>query len=410
MIDVYILYNNNERSLSLLEDCKDSLSSLGGEDKFNLIPVLGYSGSDALELYNRYQYKIIPYYRNLLNADIPDTFRKELNGALYATAGHLKIWNDIANSNKPSIILEHDAVFKSIDFDLNLLEDFMIFWLGPRVEKIDDYKFPEEQISYNEVKRFEGVHAYAITPKTAEYLVSSWEEDGFTDSIDGALAMRNWYELTMVALDPPPLVAVVNRDGLNQSSIEATPALWNAENMSGFLSGLSSPPPQRKVIFENKTFINSFPSLAAIEPKILAISNDDGTSVKVIANNLLDHSEETSLDYICPEQKADTIAFKSYFSHYYYKIKSVGVTNHVYTTLNQEFISLIKRNDYKFIYLDCHHLDYYDTLYNTMRLLQITRKCMILFNEAHVKFLEVLIFLNYSVEITNNIAVITHQD
>jgi hypothetical protein len=409
MIDTYILYNNTDHSRRLVEDCRLSLHELGNVDSFNLIPVLGYRTDDAVALYKRLGFKIISYYIDLLNSPITSEFRKELNGALCATAGHVKIWRRIVKSGKPSIVLEHDAIFKTLDFNLDELEDFMIYWLGPRTAKLEDYQFPlGETITFSEKMRFEGVHAYAITPTTAEYLINQWDCNGFTDSIDGALAMRNWYDLTMVVLDPPPVVAVVDRDGKNTSTIESAPAIWNAENTPGFLRGLKTAPPVERIVeFDNSKLIKNFPVMFLTEPaKILAIVNDDGTALKVLSNQLLEHEDNSSIEYICPKDNVNTNKFKSYFSHFYYKIRHLGVTQQEYTILTKDFLDVLNLNKYNMIYMDCYHLDFVDTLYNTLKILDKHYRCLILFNKEEDKFLEVLKCMNYTLKVIGNLVLV----
>lgn len=391
VINVYVLYNNNARSESLLRDCKESLDNLPNNEQFNFIPVLGYQSEDAISLYADAKIPVIPYYKDLLASDLTTEFRKELNGAMCATMGHAKIWELISESVYPSIILEHDAVFKTCNFNLTELEDFMIYWLGPRTVKMEDYAYPSSNPpSLLEVKRFEGVHAYAITPKTAKYLLSKWRSNGFVDSIDGCLAMRNYYSLTMVVMDPPPVVAVVNRDGANVSTIGTSPATWNAKNMPGFISGLSTlPPPERLVEFENKDFICSFPWVSMNPPKMLAFTNDDGTAIKVLSNQLLSHMLDCKLDYICPADKYMTNQFKSYFSNYYYKINCLGSLKTTYKLVD-ELLNQIDVSQYSFAYIDCKHLDDIDTLHNCLRLLQHIDFIMVYFDKKSDKFIGVL--------------------
>ena len=397
MINVYVLYNNNARSEALLKDCKTSLDNLPNNEKFNFIPVLGYQSQDAISLYKDQKIPVIPYYEKLLASEITPEHRKELNGAMCATLGHAKIWELISESVYPSIVLEHDAVFKSCNFDLSELEDFMIYWLGPRVLKIEDYEYPlEGNPTLIEVKRFEGVHAYAITPKTAKYLLSKWKANGFVDSIDGFLAMRNYYSLTMVVMDPPPVVAAVDRDKTNTSTISQNPATWNANNYPGFLAGLKTKAPlERLVEFENTDFISSFPWVSMAPPNILAFTNDDGTAVKVLSNQLLSHQIDCKLDYICPIDKLQSIQFKSYFSNYYYKINCLGGLKQNYKLIDQ-LLNQLDLSQYSFAYIDCKHLDDIDTLYNSLRLLQSFNFIMVHFNKNWAKFIDVLEEMGYT--------------
>jgi hypothetical protein len=381
MINVYVLHNDTPKSLQYLADCKRSLDSLDKSGKFNLIPVLGYMEPDALSLYEKEQIPVIPYYKMLLeHQGLTEEARREINGAMCATLGHVKIWKLIAESEAPGIVLEHDAIFKSTDFDLPRFDNNEILWLGPRVCRESDYEVPADTpFELHGVLRFEGVHAYAVSAETAGRLHGRFLRKGFMDSIDGFLAMRNFYKFPMRVMDPPPIVAVVNRDGNFSSSIESTSATWNSKNFPGFLKGLKvTPPPERIVEYDVTDFHLELTRLSPLpeDPKIFAITNDDGTAITQLSNYLFSHESDCRLDYACPQEKQVSNSFKSYFSNYYYKISNIGHVSSDYN-LVRDMVRKFDFSQYDLVYFDCFHLDSIDCLYNCLSLMAVVDKVII---------------------------------
>ena len=158
LTNTYILHIDEPRSLKYLNDCLESCKQYSD---IKPIPVQGYKGANYQDICNEFGISIIPFYVNQM-AEIGDT----LNRAFSCSAGHFKIWQMIVDSGEPGVVLEHDAIvkgpFSNIDVD-----DDEILWLGPRIDKQDDYTYPQGAIpDYIEVDRWEGTHAYCITPKT----------------------------------------------------------------------------------------------------------------------------------------------------------------------------------------------------------------------------------------------------
>lgn len=391
MTKAFVLYNNTAHSKAYLEDLKSSLASLSDKTNIEIIPVEGYYTDDARRLYRKLGYRIIPYYTQLLESDkVSEEFKKELNGALCNSLGHALIWNLIKDEAEPCIVLEHDAIFKHSDIDLSELEDFMIFWLGPRIQKNADYIYPKHfPRSLKEIRHFEGTHAYAITPKTANFLSRSWNYYGFVDSTDGALAMRNWYKLINVVMDPPPVVAVVNRSGDLSTTIGSKAATWNSCNTDGFLAGLSSSePPLRTIELENKSFIENFPTIVLKNAKILAFCEDDGSSISVLSNALLDHYSSTDmLHYVCPSDKVQVIKYKSYFSHYYYKLHNICNLQD-FSAAHLVTKELAKNTKYNLVFLDGSSMTSIDLLFNVVHILESVNRCLVMFDPNSKSFVE----------------------
>ena len=338
--NTYILYINDERSVKYKDDCVQSISKFSN---LNPIPVEGYKLTPYKTIQEELGINIIPLYLEKLKQG-----SKSDLGALCCSAGHFKIWNLIVESGEPGIILEHDAIVK-YDYSGMKLKDGEVLWLGPRIDLEYDYNVPENpEYVYLELDRFEGTHAYAVTPATAQYLIDQFKRYGFNDSLDGQLSMRNIFEVKMGTIDPPPVVAVV---GNRESCIETSgnPGFWNAYNTERFVSYLRPGcrvPPERRLLFSNKSFDTHKNDLTHLvtehgltdgsERAVLIIGGYEGYSTNWFSNLLLEHPD-SQLHVVSQfrgtsEQKdgnwdqrdlEQIFRFNTYFSWYYYKLNVV---------------------------------------------------------------------------------------
>lgn len=105
--------------------------------------------------------------------------------AMCCTAGHIHIWKTIAEGlDDAAVILEHDAIMlqpMSID-----VPDNEIVVLGYKVTDPDRYNHvkagpPKELIP---LRGHEGAHAYAMTRKTAKFLLNEIEQKGIRSAVD----------------------------------------------------------------------------------------------------------------------------------------------------------------------------------------------------------------------------------
>jgi hypothetical protein len=331
LTNTYILHIDDPRSLKYLEDCIASCKQFPG---INPIPVTGYKEADYKDICEEYGLSMIPYY-----LDQMPTMGHIHNRAFSCTAGHIKIWKMIVESNEPGVVLEHDAIvkgpFSNIDVD-----DDEILWLGPRIEFEDDYRYPWGAIpDYVDVERWEGTHAYAITPKTAQFLIDKIQEYGLNDSIDGQLGMRNMFDMNFVTVNPPPVVAVV---GNRESCIEDTgnPGFWNAYHTDQFLKNLRpgcKVPPIRKLHYTDLSFNTLVPELERVlkeagkldgrEQSVLVSGGYEGLSSVWLSNKLLQHDESYMqiISQFKNETEAQLCAYHAYFSKYYYKLNIVSM-------------------------------------------------------------------------------------
>jgi len=364
--NIYILYIDNKDSISYKDDCVGTCLKFN----FNPIPVLGYNGATYQELCKELDVPIIPFYVNQIS-----TKSKEINGAFSCSAGHYRIWQKIVESGEPGVVLEHDAIVK---YDFSSVEpvDNEILWLGPRIDLEYDYNVPSDvSYDYVEVDRFEGTHAYAITPATARYLIFCFEKYGFNDSLDGQLGMRNMFDLKMRTLDPPPVVAVV---GNRSSCIETSgnPGFWNAYNTQKFLKYVrpgAKIAPERKLHYSNKIFDLQIPALNVVfdnyfnadrKLNVLVLGGYEGRSTVWLSNKLLSHNDsqmhvigsfrgtyEQKEAYWPSQDLEQLFRYHTYFSKYYYKLNTIPVES------TSVMLEALTDPDIKFdvIYVDGEH-------------------------------------------------------
>jgi len=105
--------------------------------------------------------------------------------AMCCTAGHFSIWKIIAEGpDDAAVVLEHDAIMlHQLEIDI---PDGVIVVLGYKV--IDPSRYdhksagpPTELIA---IPGHEGAHAYAMTKKTAQFLIKEIEHQGINSAVD----------------------------------------------------------------------------------------------------------------------------------------------------------------------------------------------------------------------------------
>jgi hypothetical protein len=327
--NAYILHIEDEKSKRYLQDCIDSCVKF---PDINVIPVKGYNGANVSDICEEFGVDVIPFYVNQMETN-GETIRR----AFSCSAGHFKIWKMIVESKESGVVFEHDAVVKQSFTSLEPV-DGEILWLGPRTHNMNDYTYPEGwELKYVEVDRWEGTHAYAITPKTAQMLLDYIDEYGLNDSLDGQLGMRNMFDMPMRAVDPPVAVAVVSSDRRSTIETSGQAATWNAYSTDGFRAGLKSNPvpPVRQLYFTDNSFMKHTGVLDSIfndhgfyenKPlKVLVIGGEEGMSTLWLSNKLLRHDNS---QLFCAggftKQNWEIFNFNTYFSKYYYKLNAIN--------------------------------------------------------------------------------------
>jgi hypothetical protein len=157
---------------------------------------------------------------------------REYNAAL----GHIKIWEKIAAGDEPCAILEHDAIVKNNFCGLDMVGDVM--FLGPRVYSRNDYEYPNWPVEIISTRRFEGLHAYVLSPKTAKFLLDKVKEMRRILPSEAMLSVRNPFDMDLRVVDPPFVVCELGgRKSFTMQDEITIPQ--NFRNEPGFLAGFS---------------------------------------------------------------------------------------------------------------------------------------------------------------------------
>lgn len=158
---------------------------------------------------------------------------REYNAAL----GHIRIWEKIAAGDAPCAILEHDAIVKQDFTHLDMVGDVM--FLGPRVNSRNDYEFPDWDGPVNIIptRRFEGLHAYVISPLTARFLLDKVKEMRRILPSEAMMSVRNPFNMDLRVVDPPFVVCELGgRKSFTMQDEITIPQ--NFRHEPGFLAGL----------------------------------------------------------------------------------------------------------------------------------------------------------------------------
>lgn len=124
-------------------------------------------------------------------------------------SGHIRMWKMILDSKEPGIILEHDGMMlhkPNLD-----IPDNMMVMMGYKLTnpKVYDWKRagPPGEILNTIGGGHEGSHAYAITPVTAERLITEVVRDGAVGAIDNRYFLKS-RKTTIPMMIMSPVAAV----------------------------------------------------------------------------------------------------------------------------------------------------------------------------------------------------------
>lgn len=137
------------------------------------------------------------------------------------SAGHGAIWKRIADGpDEAAILLEHDAIMvQPPDIDI---PDGVIVVLGYKIPDPKNYDAgkagpPKELIS---IDGHEGAHAYAMTKKTAQFLVHEIEQKGVLGAVDNAYFIRGQRRtaVPLAIASPTPAIGWIRKSTIWDSS------------------------------------------------------------------------------------------------------------------------------------------------------------------------------------------------
>lgn len=157
-------------------------------------------------------------------------------------ASHIKTWRRIIELGVTGLILEHDAIVKGNVQNIEI-PDQSVVTFGYRVQQLKFYEPQGPITELVEIPKSIGCHAYAITPSTAQWLITEAETKGIGYNLDKYLMMERSSGLPLYAVNPPQIVAwprVGTREWQNpEKQWGEAPATWNyAESIvSGWEAG-----------------------------------------------------------------------------------------------------------------------------------------------------------------------------
>lgn len=120
-------------------------------------------------------------------------------------ASHILAWRRLIEIDRPCVIMEHDAIVKG-DITQVDIPDMALVTFGFRLghERFYEPVGPFKELL--EIPRSIGVHACAMTPTTARWLVEKYEQEGVGENLDKALMMDRTIGLPLYVADPPQVV------------------------------------------------------------------------------------------------------------------------------------------------------------------------------------------------------------
>jgi len=330
--NVYILYIDTPKSKEYLKECIESCNQF---PDINPIPVLGHTDLTYNTVCEMYDMKPHRWRLDKKFEDFPGCFNKIAS----VDASHFKIWQMIIDSGEPGVVLEHKSIVKAPIKDV-VINDLEIVHFGPRILYRDDYTYPEGVVPQRvSTDQWEGIHAYGITPRTAQHFFDCLKEYGYIDSTDPLLAFRNTFDVDMFTLDPPPIV--VSNGGRESTYTQSgVSAFWNTMHTPQYLANVKAGAQIaaiRKITVSDKSFdkhkdwVLASIKNAGIEFKqendILVVNGNEGYEALKIGNHLLMH-DDSKMHVLVPNKLTQLCQFNLYFCWNYTKINTVSMDNY----------------------------------------------------------------------------------
>ena len=134
----------------------------------------------------------------------PENVRKKVSqGNNCCHASHIKSWRRIVEIGKPCLILEHDTFVKGDVCNIEI-PDMTVVTFGHRIAHPDWYNPPNSITELIKIETQSGAHAYAVSPKTAQWLIDDAVTNGVNINVDEWLNLR--CGLPLYVAEPPQVV------------------------------------------------------------------------------------------------------------------------------------------------------------------------------------------------------------
>jgi FkbM family methyltransferase len=224
----YILRTSNSNSIEYAKAAAESCERVGLAWEY----FEGIEGKTAAEAFAG-----LP-----INGDVNDI-------AACATASHFAIWRRILENRETAIVLEHDSLMlHPVDIPI---PDNRIVALGYKFKNIGIYDYtragPPARVV--DVPRHSGAHAYALTWRTCESLLTEIDKNGVTRAIDNFYFMRvnqpgdTESSVPLAIADPTPAICWIR-----QSTIWEDPSTLNYELLPSFSENIVQRKEMKKIL------------------------------------------------------------------------------------------------------------------------------------------------------------------
>jgi GR25 family glycosyltransferase involved in LPS biosynthesis len=213
-IKAHILRIDNPISHEYAKTCSDSCDKVGLAWQY----FDGYHKMDGRMAFGKTGIKNLPTsdYRYTENVSAADK-------AMCCTAGHFSIWKNIADGPEDvGVVLEHDALMLQ-PLTIDIPDNKMVV-LGYKVTNPTRYDWikagPPKQII--DIVGHEGAHAYAITKKTARFLVDEIERQGIYSAVDNDYFLRGQRRtaVPLAIASPTPAIGWLRKSTIWTSSAD----------------------------------------------------------------------------------------------------------------------------------------------------------------------------------------------
>ena len=172
----YILKIDNDISHEYAKTCSDSCDKVGLKWEY----FMGFQKQTGKSAFGQLGIKNLPTsnYEHIENPTFPQK-------AMCCTAGHFAIWKKIAEGpDDVGVVLEHDAIM--LHPITIIIPENTIVVLGYKLTDPGRYNHvqagaPKELIK---ITGHEGAHAYAMTKRTAKFLIDEIERQGIKSAVD----------------------------------------------------------------------------------------------------------------------------------------------------------------------------------------------------------------------------------
>ena len=241
----YILYIDDPDSIRYMEECMRTCEEHG----IPATPFLGLKLPVTVDqIKEQWGFRVNPVVEQRQSEPVMNVWFKEQ----LCLTGHMAMWKKIVRDHKGAVaVLEHDALVKKNFLDVEVNDREFLF-LGYRMDHRDDYECVDEPFTIHDINKFEGTHAYAITPWTAKACLEALDRSAYLQlgvSVDHLMGVRNLFGIPLKVVDPCPVI-VATEDKKSYTQPDDKTARYNMIPHDKTLMGIKTPD-KYKIDYEN---------------------------------------------------------------------------------------------------------------------------------------------------------------